>query len=73
MGGLLARAALAHCAADAAGARVTHVVGLGAPHGGSLAAVQALRGTCPVVCRLAAIDPKHSAEDLSRDVFGTPS
>ncbi len=71
MGGLLARAALAHCAADAAGARVTHLVGLGTPHGGSLAAVQALRGTYPVVCRLAAIDPKHSAEDLSRDVFGT--
>lgn len=71
MGGLLARAALAQCAADATGARIAHVVGLGTPHGGSLAAVQALRGVYPVVCRLAALDPGHSAEDLSRDVFGS--
>ena len=71
MGGLLARAALTHCTPDATGARITHVMGLGTPHGGSLAAVQALRGTYPVVCRLAAIDTKHGAEDLSREVFGT--
>lgn len=71
MGALLARAALFHCAAGDTAARITHVVGLGAPHGGSLAAVQALRGSYPVVFRLAALDPRHDAEQLSREVFGT--
>jgi pimeloyl-ACP methyl ester carboxylesterase len=71
MGGLLARAALAHWEGDPDGARITRVIGLGTPHGGSMAAVQTLRATYPVVCRLAAIDRKHNAEELSRKVFGT--
>jgi hypothetical protein len=72
MGGLLARTALAHCAADPATAeRIVRVIGLGTPHGGSMAAVQALRATYPVVFRLAAIDRRHDARHLSRQVFGT--
>jgi pimeloyl-ACP methyl ester carboxylesterase len=67
MGGLLARAALAQ---SSAGERVTRVIGIGAPHGGSLAAVQALRASYPVVCRLAAMDREHDAEGLATSVFG---
>jgi hypothetical protein len=61
----------AHCAGDPTAERITRVIGLGTPHGGSIAAVQALRATYPVVCRLAAIDGRHDAEGLSREVFGT--
>lgn len=71
MGGLLARAALTHWEDDPDAARITRVIGLGTPHGGSIAAVQALRATYPLVCRLAAIDRKHDAEELSRKVFST--
>src|SRR6185295_16340616 len=45
MGGLVARAALTH----AAGERGSQLVMLGTPNSGSLAAVQALRGTYSVV------------------------
>jgi pimeloyl-ACP methyl ester carboxylesterase len=69
MGGLLARAALRHCDREFAAARITRVIGLGAPHGGSMAAVQALRATYPVVCRLAAIDQHHDARALTSTVF----
>jgi pimeloyl-ACP methyl ester carboxylesterase len=68
MGGLLARAALQHCDAAQA-ARIKQVIGIGAPHQGSMAAVQALRATYPVVCRLAAIDRIHDAQTLTMDVF----
>ncbi len=72
MGGLLARTALAHLAATAAtNRRVVRVIGLGTPHGGSLAAVQALRATYPVVFRLAAVDRRHDARQLSHHIFGT--
>jgi pimeloyl-ACP methyl ester carboxylesterase len=69
MGGLLARAALAHFAPGPAAARIKQVIGIGAPHGGSMAAVQALRATYPVVCRLAAIDQLHDAQSLTTNVF----
>jgi pimeloyl-ACP methyl ester carboxylesterase len=69
MGGLLARAALAQCDRDGVGKRIQQVIGLGAPHGGSIAAAQALRATYPVVCRLAAIDRLHDAHTLTTDVF----
>lgn len=65
MGGLLARATLRLAGAE----RVRHVVLLGAPHHGSIAAAQALRATYPVVCRLAALDPNHSAAELTAAVF----
>jgi pimeloyl-ACP methyl ester carboxylesterase len=69
MGALLARAALAHYG-DAAGAeRITRLIGIGAPHGGSIAAVQALRATYPIVGRLAAMDRLHDAEALTRRAF----
>ena len=58
MGGLVARAALAGPGLE----HVRTLITLGAPHGGSFAVVQALRGTYPVVRRLAALDQLHTAE-----------
>lgn len=71
MGGLLARVTLSQLAEDPTVARITRIIGLGTPHGGSIGAVQAVRATYPVVFRLAAVDPLHDAEQLSRNVFGT--
>jgi pimeloyl-ACP methyl ester carboxylesterase len=67
MGGLVARAAMTH----AAGARVSRLVMLGTPNSGSLAAIQALRGTYSVVRKLAMLDLKHEAEYLASEVFST--
>ncbi|HTU64492.1 MAG TPA: alpha/beta fold hydrolase [Steroidobacteraceae bacterium] len=67
MGGLVARAALTH----AAGERVGRVVLLGTPNSGSMAAVQALRGTYSVVRKIAQLDLRHDAEFLAREVFST--
>ena len=67
MGGLVARAALTH----AAGKRVSQLIMLGTPNAGSLAAVQALRGTYPVVRKLAMLDLRHDAEYLARNVFAS--
>jgi pimeloyl-ACP methyl ester carboxylesterase len=69
MGGLLARAALLPLSRGGADARIVGVYGLGAPHGGSMAAVQALRACYPFVCRLAAIDTQRDAAAWSREVF----
>ncbi len=70
MGGLVARAALA--VAD--NPRVVRLITVGTPHAGSYAPVQALRGTYPVVRRLAALDLRHDAEQLAIEVFnGFPS
>jgi pimeloyl-ACP methyl ester carboxylesterase len=67
MGGLVARAALTH----AAGGRVSQLITLGAPHAGSLGAVQALRGTYSVVRKIAQMDLRHGAEFLASRVFAT--
>jgi CHAT domain-containing protein len=67
MGGLVARAALTH----AAGTQVSQVILLGTPNSGSLAAVQALRGTYSVVRKIAMLDLRHSAEFLAQRVFST--
>jgi hypothetical protein len=67
MGGLVARAALTH----AAGKQVSQLVMLGTPNAGSLAAVQALRGTYSVVRKIAMLDLRHDAEYLARQVFST--
>lgn len=67
MGGLIARAAMQ----APAGQRVQRLVTLGTPHGGSFAPVQAVRGVYPLVRRLAQIDPLHTPEALSRDVFAS--
>jgi len=67
MGALLARAALAQYGVGAE--RIVRLIGIGAPHGGSIAAVQALRATYPIVGRLAAIDRVHDAESLTRLAF----
>jgi len=69
MGALLARAALAHYGNAAGAERITRLIGIGAPHGGSIAAVQALRATYPIVGRLAAMDRVHDAETLTRRAF----
>jgi hypothetical protein len=47
------------------------VVHLGAPHRGTLATAQALRGTYPTVRRLAALDRLHTPEQLAHDVFSS--
>jgi pimeloyl-ACP methyl ester carboxylesterase len=67
MGGLVARAVLG----TAAGRRIRTVVTLGTPHGGSFAPVQAVRGVYPLVRRLAQLDPAHTPEALSRDIFSS--
>jgi len=67
MGGLVARAALAHPGAE----RIERVVQLGTPNGGAFASVKALRGTYPLVRRLALLDLAHDARQLARDVFCT--
>jgi len=67
LGGLVARAALARHAE----LPVTRVITLGTPHEGTLAVVQALRGTYPTVRRLAALDRRHTAEQLSAEVFSS--
>jgi pimeloyl-ACP methyl ester carboxylesterase len=67
MGALLARAALAQYGGGAG--RISRLIGIGAPHGGSIAAVQALRATYPIVGRLAAMDRVHDAEALTRLAF----
>jgi hypothetical protein len=50
---------------------VRRLITLGTPHGGSFAPVQALRGTYPVVRRLAALDRLHDAETLAAEVFSS--
>ncbi len=67
MGGLVARAALMH----AAGKQVSQLIMLGTPNSGSLAAVQALRGTYSVVRKIAMLDLRHNAEFLARNVFAS--
>jgi hypothetical protein len=67
MGGLIARRALQ----ASEFARVRRLVTLGTPHGGSFGAAQAIRGTYPVVRRLAALDRLHDAEFLAARVFST--
>jgi len=66
MGGLVSRAALA-----SAGGRVDQVVLLGTPNEGSFAGVQAVRGTYPVIRKLAQLDAHASAEELADEVFNT--
>jgi len=44
---------------------------LGSPNEGSFAGVQAVRGTYPVVRKLARLDPRTSAEQLAEEVFNS--
>jgi pimeloyl-ACP methyl ester carboxylesterase len=66
MGGLVARAALA-----LDGAKMKSLIMLGTPNHGSFAPAQAIRAVYPVVKKIAALDPFHSAADLARGVFTT--
>ena len=67
MGGLIARAALSLASLG----NVERLVFLGTPHGGSFAAVQALRGTYVVVRKVARLALRASAETLAAEVFNT--
>lgn len=67
MGGLLARIALR----SESGRRVRRLITMGTPHRGSFAPVQAVRGSYPLVRRLAQIDARHGAEELAREVFSS--
>jgi hypothetical protein len=67
LGGLLARVALR----TESGRRVRRLITLGTPHGGSFAPVQAVRGSYPLIRRLAQIDARHDAEALAREVFSS--
>lgn len=66
MGGLVARAALAHAPKG-----LGRIIMLGTPNYGSFSPIQAFRGTHSIVRKVAFLDPFHSQEDLARDVFGT--
>ncbi len=67
MGGVVARVALGQQSREV----IRRVVQLGAPNHGSFAPVLALRGVYPTVRKLAAIDRRHTAEDLARIIFRT--
>ncbi len=67
MGGLVARAALAHRGEH----RIGRAIQLGTPNRGAFAAVQALRGTYPLVRRLALLDLKHNALEIAREILCT--
>ena len=67
LGGLVARAALAHRGAT----RIERVIQLGTPNRGAFASIQALRGTYSLVRRLALLDLAHGAEELARSVLCT--
>ena len=67
MGGLVARAALAHLESR----QIQRVLLLGTPNRGSFAAVQALRGTYAVVRKVARLDTSASAETLTSEVFSS--
>jgi pimeloyl-ACP methyl ester carboxylesterase len=67
MGGLVSRAALSLPVRH----KVRQVVLLGVPNEGSFACVQAIRGTYPVVRKLARLDARASAEQLAQEVFNT--
>lgn len=65
MGGLVARAALKSAGTE----KVARLIMLGTPNFGSFAPVQALRGVYPLVRRIAALDLRHSAEELAEQLF----
>ncbi|HTV80200.1 MAG TPA: hypothetical protein VMF03_18250 [Steroidobacteraceae bacterium] len=67
MGGLVCRAALT----PAARRKVRQVLLLGTPNEGSYAGIQAIRGTSPVVRKLAQLDARASAEQLAEEVFNS--
>jgi pimeloyl-ACP methyl ester carboxylesterase len=66
MGGLVARQAIAQGASN-----IGRLVMMGTPNHGSFVPVLALRGIYGIVRKIAAIDLKHSAKDLSALIFST--
>ncbi len=66
MGGLVARAAMAQNVS-----KIKRLIMLGTPNHGSFVPVQALRGIYPVVRKVAAVDLRHTPEELASEVFNT--
>ncbi|MGH8310533.1 MAG: esterase/lipase family protein, partial [Steroidobacteraceae bacterium] len=67
MGGLVARAAMAHDRHR----RIARLIMLATPNQGSFAPVLALRGAYPPVRRIAQLDHQHDAETHAQHVFAT--
>lgn len=67
MGGLVARAAMAHDRDR----RISRLIMLATPNHGSFAPVLALRGAYPPVRRIAQLDHHHDAETHAQHVFAT--
>ena len=67
VGGLVVRAAMKHKAEK----KVGRFIMLGTPNFGSFVPVQAIRGSHPLVRKVAALDLRHSPEELSEKVFNT--
>ncbi|HNQ24121.1 MAG TPA: CHAT domain-containing protein [Phycisphaerae bacterium] len=70
MGGLVIRAALGR-QEQTLTEKLGRVVMLGTPNFGSFSAVQALRGVDSTVLKLAAADLRHTANELTEQVFAT--
>jgi pimeloyl-ACP methyl ester carboxylesterase len=66
-GGMVTRAALATGRAK----NVRRAILIGSPHFGAFELPMALRGVDPLIRMLSYLDPKHSPEDLARDIVGT--
>ena len=69
MGGLVARAALFN--SGEARRKISQLIMLGTPNYGSFAPAQVIRATYDVVQKMATLDLRHSAEQLSDEVFNT--
>lgn len=67
LGGLIARAALRATGME----KVARLLMLGTPNFGSFAPLQALRGVYPLVRRIAALDLRHTAEELAEQLFAS--
>ena len=67
MGGLVSRAALKHDNQR----KVAKLIMLGTPNFGSFVPVQAMRGVYPLLKKVAALDLKHSSEQLADLVYKT--
>jgi len=71
MGGLIARSAVGHLEASGEDDKVRRLIMLGTPNYGSFSPVQAFSGYHSMVKKVAALDLKHSEEELVNEVFNT--
>lgn len=71
MGGLVSRSAFAILKEKGEESRVRRLLMLGTPNFGSFTPVQAIQAVYSTVRKVAALDMKHTAEQLSEKVFST--